>query len=163
MRETILKSLTLALALTALTAYIARAADLSGSVQVAGKPVTGATVTLYAAGATAPTKLTEAKTDSRGAFKLAASGAPKDGVRYIVAKGGTPEASTNKSANDAIALLAVLGNTPPPKVVVNEFTTVASVWTPEPISTRCSGQGVVIFYGLAKPVCAPQIGPAHGL
>src|SRR5262249_31812413 len=31
--------------------------------------------------------------------------------------------------NPAAALLAVLGNTPPPKVVINEMTTVASVWT----------------------------------
>jgi hypothetical protein len=30
----------------------------------------------------------------------------------------------------------------------------------EAISTRCGGQGVVIFYGMAKPVQAPQIGPA---
>ena len=31
----------------------------------------------------------------------------------------------------------------------------------ESLSTRCGGQGVVIFYGLAKPVRAPQIGPAR--
>jgi hypothetical protein len=31
--------------------------------------------------------------------------------------------------NPAIALLAVLGGKPPQRVVVNEFTTVASVWT----------------------------------
>jgi hypothetical protein len=31
----------------------------------------------------------------------------------------------------------------------------------EALSTRCGGQGVVIFYGMAKPVHAPQIGPAH--
>jgi len=31
---------------------------------------------------------------------------------------------------------------------------------PETLSTRC-GQGVTIFYGMAKPVRAPQIGPAH--
>ena len=30
----------------------------------------------------------------------------------------------------------------------------------EAASTRCGGQGVVIFYGMAKPVRAPQIGPA---
>jgi hypothetical protein len=30
----------------------------------------------------------------------------------------------------------------------------------EAISTRCGGQGVVIFYGIAKPVRSPQIGPA---
>jgi hypothetical protein len=31
----------------------------------------------------------------------------------------------------------------------------------EALSTRCGGQGVVIFYGVAKPVRAPQIGPAQ--
>jgi hypothetical protein len=31
---------------------------------------------------------------------------------------------------------------------------------PEELSTRCGGQGVTIFYGMAKPVRAPQIGPA---
>jgi hypothetical protein len=29
----------------------------------------------------------------------------------------------------------------------------------ESLSTRGSGQGVVVFYGLAKPVRAPLIGP----
>jgi hypothetical protein len=33
--------------------------------------------------------------------------------------------------------------------------------SPEALSTRCGGQGVVIFYGMAKPVRAPQIGPAR--
>jgi hypothetical protein len=28
-------------------------------------------------------------------------------------------------------------------------------------STLCGGQGVVIFYGMAKPVKSPQIGPAR--
>ena len=31
---------------------------------------------------------------------------------------------------------------------------------PEALSTRCGGQGVVVFYGMAKPVRVPQIGPA---
>ena len=31
----------------------------------------------------------------------------------------------------------------------------------EALSTRCGGQGVVIFFGMAKPVRAPQIGPAQ--
>lgn len=48
---------------------------------------------------------------------------------YLVAKGG--EATVNKGSGDnpAIALLTVLGNPPPAKVVINEMTTVASVWT----------------------------------
>ncbi len=33
----------------------------------------------------------------------------------------------------------------------------------EALSTRCGGQGVVVFYGVAKPVRAPQIGPARPL
>jgi hypothetical protein len=32
---------------------------------------------------------------------------------------------------------------------------------PEALSTRCGGQGVVVFYGMAKPVRSPQIGPAR--
>ena len=31
----------------------------------------------------------------------------------------------------------------------------------EALSTRCGGQGVVVFFGMAKPVRAPQIGPAR--
>lgn len=30
----------------------------------------------------------------------------------------------------------------------------------EALSTRCGGQGVTVFFGMAKPVRAPQIGPA---
>ena len=33
----------------------------------------------------------------------------------------------------------------------------------EALSTRCGGQGVVIFFGMAKPVRSPQIGPARAL
>src|SRR5208337_1753274 len=38
-------------------------------------------------------------------------------------------AAADKGPNDAVALLAVLGDTPPKSVVVNEFSTIASVWT----------------------------------
>jgi hypothetical protein len=31
----------------------------------------------------------------------------------------------------------------------------------EGLSTRCGGEGMVVFYGMAKPVRAPQIGPAQ--
>jgi hypothetical protein len=33
----------------------------------------------------------------------------------------------------------------------------------EALSTRCGGQGMTVFYGVAKPVRAPQIGPAQPL
>jgi hypothetical protein len=103
--------------------------ELAGSVQAAGKPIAGATVTLYAAGTAAPAKLAEVKTDDQGAFKLDAGPATRETVLYLVAKGGTPKAAESKGANDAIALLAVLGSTPPKTVTVNELTTVASAFT----------------------------------
>jgi len=108
---------------------VARATDLAGSVQGAAKPIAGASVTLYAAGSGAPTQLAQAKTDDQGAFKLTYADAPTDSVLYVIARGGTPKAAADKGPNDAIALLAVLGGTPPKRVVVNEFSTIASVWT----------------------------------
>jgi hypothetical protein len=107
----------------------AMAADLAGKVQGAGLPIANSTVTLYAAGTGAPTQLAQGKTDDNGAFNLNVDQTPADSVLYVVAKGGTPKAAANKGANDAIVLLAVLGSTPPNIVTVNEFTTMASVWT----------------------------------
>ena len=92
-------------------------------------PLAGATILLNAAGEGAPAKLAQGKTDANGAFKLSFGPVPKGSVLYLVAKGGTPKVAEAKGPNDAIALLAVLGSSPPKKVTVNEFTTIASVWT----------------------------------
>jgi hypothetical protein len=47
--------------------------------------------------------------------------------------------------------------------VMNNWQDIAScIGKPqEALSTRCGGQGVVIFYGMAKPVRTPQIGPVR--
>jgi hypothetical protein len=47
--------------------------------------------------------------------------------------------------------------------VINNWQDIESCFgvPPESISTRCGGQGVVVFFGMAKPVRAPQIGPAR--
>ena len=47
--------------------------------------------------------------------------------------------------------------------VMNNWQDIDScIGTPkEALSTRFGGQVVVIFYGMAKPVRAPQIGPAR--
>ena len=92
---------------------------LAGSVQIAGKPVAGATVTLYAAGEGAPKQIAEANTDNQGAFGLNFHSETKGSVLYLVAK--RPET--------AVALLLVLGTPVPEKVTVNELTTVASAFT----------------------------------
>jgi len=107
----------------------AHAAELSGNVQGAGGPIAGSTVAVYAAGNAAPMQLSQGKTDANGAFNLDVGQAPAESVLYVVAKGGTPKAAADKGPNDAIALLAVLGTTPPKNIVVNEFSTVASAAT----------------------------------
>jgi hypothetical protein len=105
----------------------------AGKVQGAGSPIAGSTVTLYAAGDGKPTQLAQGKSGEDGTFTLDV-GADKlkgaaDKVLYLVARGGTPKGTADKGANDAIALLTVLGSERPKTVTVNEFTTVASVWT----------------------------------
>jgi hypothetical protein len=93
--------------------------EIAGSVQIAGQPLADATVTLFAAGTGTPEKLSETRTDDQGTFKLDARHASGDSVLYVVAKG----------ANENVALLSVLGATPPPTITVNELTTVASAFT----------------------------------
>jgi hypothetical protein len=103
---------------------------VEGQVQAGGGSLANSTVTLWAASAGEPRQLAQARTNNDGRFELGSQetlGA--EVLLYLVAKGG--EAAVNKGSGDnpAAALLAVLGNTPPPKVVINEMTTVASVWT----------------------------------
>jgi uncharacterized protein (TIGR03000 family) len=118
-----------------LSAYGAAEAsgEFNGRVQAARSPIAGSTVTLYAAGTGKPIQLAQGKTGDDGSFKLDVGGDKLKGcadkVLYLVAQGGTPKAAGAKDANDAIALLAVLGSELPKTVTVNEFTTVASVWT----------------------------------
>ena len=103
---------------------------IEGQVQAGGGPLAGSTVTLWAASAGEPKQLAQTKSGNDGRFVLGTAETPdKDVVLYLVAKGG--EAAINKGSGDnpAIALLSVLGNTPPTTVTINEMTTVASVWT----------------------------------
>ena len=93
--------------------------QLAGTVQLAAKPLAGAKVTLYAAGEAAPTELADGQTDDNGAFKLDVGHAPNNSVLYVIVRG----------PSDAVALLSVLGSTPPPTITVNELTTVASAFT----------------------------------
>jgi len=112
-----------------LTVAPAIAANLDGTLLGAGKPIAKSTVTLWAASAAAPKQLAQTQTDADGRFTVALPAAADGASLYLVAKGGQPAAGKGTGDNSAIALLLVLGSAPPSKVVVNEFTTVASVWT----------------------------------
>jgi hypothetical protein len=100
------------------------AGAIKGRVLGAGAPIVGSTVTLWAAGAGAATQLAQAQTNAEGGFELNAE--TKGADVYVVATGGRLAAG---GENPAIALMTVLGTNPPDNVVVNEMTTVASVFT----------------------------------
>jgi hypothetical protein len=108
----------------------AAAVGIQGQVQAGGGPLSNSTVTLWAASSGEPRQMAQARTSDDGRFDLRSEETPaSDVILYLIAKGG--EAAVNKGSGDnpAAVLLAVLGNTPPPNVVINEMTTVASVWT----------------------------------
>jgi hypothetical protein len=101
---------------------------IQGQVLGGGAPIANSKVTLYAATTGEPKQLAQTKTDNQGRFEVRVTGAPADSSLYLLAFGGEPKVR-NGGDNPAIALLAVLGNKPPAHVVLNEMTTVASVWT----------------------------------
>jgi hypothetical protein len=104
--------------------------SIEGQVLGAGAPIAKSTVTLWYASADAPKQLAQAQTGDDGRFTLtpeeSTGGAS---ILYVVAKGGEPTAHQGGGDNPAIGLISVIGSKPPAHVVINEFTTVASVWT----------------------------------
>jgi hypothetical protein len=122
------RSLGVSATVVLLAAVPAFAADnINGQVLGGWAPIIGSTVTLWAEGASAPRQLAQTRTGADGRFTLTADG--QGANLYLIAKGGKPSANAGGGENPSIALLAVLGNKVPPNAVVNEMTTVASVWT----------------------------------
>ncbi len=108
----------------------AAAVRIEGQVQAGGGPLASSTVTLWAASAGDPARLAQTKSGADGRFNLSSDATPgSDVILYLVAKGGQATVSKGSGDNPAISLLSVLGNTAPANVVINEMTTVASVWT----------------------------------
>ncbi len=109
------------------------AAKLSGQVLGGTTPITGAAVTLYRAGDAAQgaaAVLGSATTDSAGGFTISFKNPGGSAMLYLIAAGGKPNSST--TANSAIKLMLALGaasSLPGQPVVVNEVTTIASVYS----------------------------------
>ena len=106
------------------------AVRIEGQVQIGGSAVVGSAVSLWAASANAPAQIAQATTDAEGRFVVSVDAAA-DGASslYLVASGGAPSIANTGGDDKGLDLLAVLGTDPPPKVVVNELTTVASAFT----------------------------------
>src|SRR5262249_35033451 len=104
------------------------AAAIEGQVLGGGAPLENATVTLWEASTDAPKQLAQSKTDRDGRFQLrAVQEQAADVGLYLVATGGQPQGKAGD--NPAIALLLVVGASPPAHVVIDEMTTIASVVT----------------------------------
>jgi streptogramin lyase len=108
---------------------VAAGADVKGEVMGGSSPISQSTVTLWQACAGAPTQLAQTTTGRDGRFEFSNVEVPADSSLYLVASGGMPMAKIEIGNNPAIRLLAVIGRKPPAHVVINEMTTVASVWT----------------------------------
>jgi hypothetical protein len=124
-----LKLAALALCHLLLAGQAFAAASIKGQVQGGGAPIAKSTVTLWEASADAPKQLAQTKSDDDGRFEVRAQGAHNDSLLYLVATGGVPKVGKTDGDNPAIALLTVVGSNPQPIVVINEMTTIASVWT----------------------------------
>ena len=97
---------------------------LHGNVSLMGKPVSGASVTLWEArGGKDPKQLQTFSSSNTGTFNVSIR-ERKGVVHYLVAKGGQIEGSPAKH----LAMLTVLGGRESNSVVINELTTVGSVW-----------------------------------
>jgi hypothetical protein len=110
-------------------AGVAAAQTLNGNVLGGGQPIINSTVTLWAASEGAPQELGQARTGADGGFTLNSTVLPGAATLYLIAKGGQPQANAQGGDNPDVTFLTVLGNKPPSTVTINEFTTVASVWT----------------------------------
>src|SRR6516165_6005903 len=106
------------------------AVRIEGQVQAGGGPLANSTVTLWAASTADPRQLAQTKTSSDGRFQIDSQETPgADVILYLIAKGGEAAVKKGSGDNPVVALLSLLGNAPPGTVVINEMTTVASVWT----------------------------------
>ena len=130
--DTAVKICKLKMAVVALCGFFlagqASAADIKGQVMGGGAPIAQSTVTLWAASSGTPKQLAQTKTDANGSFSVRGAAAAEASL-YLVATGGVPAVNKAAGNNPAIALLSVVGSTPPARVVINEFTTIASVVT----------------------------------
>lgn len=105
----------LALALLG-TPAAASAATLDGQVLTGKTPLAGYEVTLYRGGKDGTAELASGRSEGDGTFSLGYR-APRSGVQYLIAQ---------RPGDPAVRLAAVLGQSPPASVTLNERTTVAT-------------------------------------
>jgi hypothetical protein len=128
----------------------ASAATIQGQVEAAGNAVSGSAVILWAASTSAPQQVAQVQSGSDGKFTFPAYPVPTGNpVYYVVASGGTPAANKAAGNNPGLSFISVLGTNPPGQITVNEFTTIASVWTNAQFITGTAIQGTPLGLSVA--------------
>ncbi len=95
------------------------ASDISGTVFGSGSPISGATVTLFAAGTGAPVQLAQSTTGNDGTFTLNGFNTTDVAVLYLIAKGGKITGAVDQGPGNSLTLMSLLGSKPPSNVKVN--------------------------------------------
>ena len=120
----LLGSLSVLLASCDVSGITGNASSFSGRVSVLGKPVSEAKVLLWQSSAKdGAKKIVETKTSKDGAFKLSIP-RNKNKVSYLISEGGSID---GQDAGD-LKMLSVLDSNSNKSVVINELTSVGSVW-----------------------------------
>jgi hypothetical protein len=146
-------SVSIACTLVLAMSSVAAAQTIEGRVMGAGAPISRSAVTLWSASTGAPKQLGQAQSSEDGRFTLNVTGVGHEDILYIVAKGGRPTAHKGSGDNPAIVLLSVIGNKFPAHLTVNEFTTIASVWTTNQFINGTAIQG----YPLGLKIAAGNV------
>ncbi|WP_186485194.1 hypothetical protein [Synechococcus sp. A15-127] len=134
------------------------ASSLKGSVSLMGKPVNGAAITLWqVSGGKEPKQLKTLSSGKDGAFSISLS--PKEGaVHYLVVTGGRVDGEEAKR----LSMLSVLDDKVAESVVVNELTTVGSIWPNaqllEDDALRGSASALAIGSGQVRNLVNPGSG-----
>ncbi len=136
---------------TSATSATIAAVQLSGKLYGGQQPVAGAALQLYAAGSTgygsaaAALLKTAVTSGNDGSFTITSDyTCPANAQVYIVATGGNPGLSPATATNPNLAMMTGLGACsnlmPSTNIMINEMTTVASVWA---LSRFMSGYAAV--------------------
>jgi len=131
---------------------------LNGVVQVGSLPVTGASVSLLAAGsggyASASSQVAASTTDQKGEFTVPAGYAcpSPTSQMYLVATGGKAGSSAGNPNRTLMTALGSCSNLSSASVVVNEVTTVASAFATAPFAANdaLSGNKSYLYLGTSS-------------
>ena len=133
-----------------LSSTCSMAANIQGLVLGGGAPIENASVVLYKAGSFEPLKLAQTQSNKNGKFNLAVPLDEKSGSSYyLVAQGGHSQLDNISGDNPAITLVAALGPRIPSRATINEYSTIATVWTHNQFISGQKIQGPSLALGIA--------------